>query len=119
MNLFEAREECIEMWTWIRDHAGEQLVSGFETRASQLKKLYALKHDKAHEWLNLCSLCEVFFHKKCEGCPLSRGCKTGCENPEEAYFMWRHLPASDIKAQRVYAQQIIDDVTAWKPEAIS
>ena len=119
MNLDEAREESIKMWTWIRDHAGERFSDSSYSLTFQIKKLYARQYPKAASWEYLCALCEVLKDKQCKGCPLSRGRRCGCEDYGEAYFSWRHLPISDVENQRLYAQQIVNDVTAWRTEAVS
>ena len=86
MTLKEAKELAIMKWEFIVENDGDldSIICEVIPELSGLQ--------------NLCSYCELFLAKDCQGCPLAVGCM--CMEIEHPYSVWLHNSTTE-NAQKV------------------
>lgn len=89
-----AKKLCIKIWQYLAAYPDKQ-----KNQTPFWEDVCKLK--------NACPLCELFFGKGCEGCPLDH-CMNG-----SLYQQWDWSEGEDLCARQAAAQAIVDRVKAW------
>ena len=103
MTKREAKRITIKVWTHLAEHP----------EIARKEDLPINLYDEINSFIADCPLCELFYRKDCEGCPLYNVSKsTYCAGVGEVYGRW--VNAKEEKTREESASAIVAKVRAWK-----
>jgi hypothetical protein len=105
MTQKEAKELTLELWRYLADHP--------ECRYKQDVPEGLLK--KIEGFRSHCPLCELFFIKYCDGCPLYAK-REYCLRNGSVWMKWHESLPEDRARRKRAAKRIVRIISAWEPE---